>query len=88
MKRVLSNVYTLFLMTVTAASAFAQTSIRFEVSFSEPQAHYADIQMEVSGFEGGYLDVKMPVWTPGSYLVRNIRAIWRDSRPTTPKVTN
>ncbi len=70
MKRVLSNVYTLFLMTVTAASAFAQTSIRFEVSFSEPQAHYADIQMEVSGFEGGYLDVKMPVWTPGSYLVR------------------
>lgn len=70
MKRLLSNVYALFLMTVTAASTFAQTPIRFEVSFSEPQAHYADIQMEVSGFDNEYIDVKMPVWTPGSYLVR------------------
>lgn len=57
-------------MTATAASTFADTSIRFEVSFSEPQAHYADIQMEVTGFGQDYIDLKMPVWTPGSYLVR------------------
>ncbi len=57
-------------MTATAASTFADTSIRFEVSFSEPQAHYADIRMEVSGFRQEYVDLKMPVWTPGSYLVR------------------
>lgn len=70
MKRVLYNIFALFLMILSSASTFANTSIRFEVSFSEPQAHYADIKMEVSGFQQEYIDVIMPVWTPGSYLVR------------------
>ncbi|MGJ1284826.1 M61 family metallopeptidase [Sphingobacterium spiritivorum] len=48
----------------------AKTSIAFQVSFSEPQAHYADIKMSVSNFNQDYIDVKMPVWTPGSYLIR------------------
>lgn len=56
-------------MTITG-SAFAQTSINFQVSFSEPQAHYAEIQMDISGLKQEYIDIKMPVWTPGSYLVR------------------
>lgn len=57
-------------MTATSTNAFAQTSLRFDVSFSEPQAHYADIKMEIAGFQQEYIDLKMPVWTPGSYLVR------------------
>lgn len=52
------------------ALAKTPVSISFEVSFSEPQAHYAEIKMEVAGLEKDYFDVKMPVWTPGSYLVR------------------
>lgn len=52
------------------ATGKAPVSIAFEVSFSEPQAHYAEIKMEVSGLKKDYFDVKMPVWTPGSYLVR------------------
>ncbi|QQT24533.1 M61 family metallopeptidase [Sphingobacterium spiritivorum] len=48
----------------------ANSSIAFQVSFSEPQAHYADIKMSVSNFNQDYIDVKMPVWTPGSYLIR------------------
>lgn len=60
----------IFFMTVLTSSALAQSSIHFEVSFTEPQAHYADVQMQISGNNQEYLDVKMPVWAPGSYLVR------------------
>lgn len=45
-------------------------TIDFEVSFTEPQAHYADIRMNVAGIEQEHLELIMPVWTPGSYLIR------------------
>ena len=45
-------------------------NIQFKVSFSQPQAHYADVQMTISNINKDELIVKMPVWTPGSYLVR------------------
>jgi predicted metalloprotease with PDZ domain len=48
----------------------AQTKVSFEVSFKEPQAHYADVKMDLSGISKPYIDIKMPVWAPGSYLVR------------------
>lgn len=46
-------------------------SIFFELSFSEPQAHYVDVKMTINGFQDReYIDIKMPVWAPGSYLIR------------------
>ncbi|ALW87365.1 peptidase M61 [Hymenobacter sedentarius] len=35
-----------------------------------PQTHYFEVKMELGGFPADYTDVKMPVWAPGSYLVR------------------
>ena len=60
----------LALMTIVTTSAVAAPTIHFEVSFKEPQAHYAELKMEISDLRNDYIDVKMPVWTPGSYLVR------------------
>lgn len=60
----------LFMAISTQADAEAQPTLSFDVSFSEPQAHYADVQMTITGIEREYIDLKMPVWTPGSYLVR------------------
>lgn len=57
-------------MALNPTQAQAQSQIAFEVSFTEPQAHYADVQMQISGNSQAQLDVKMPVWAPGSYLVR------------------
>jgi predicted metalloprotease with PDZ domain len=58
------------LLTVTMA-AKSQVKIDFEVSFKEPQAHYAEVEMNMVGINAkDYVDLKMPVWTPGSYLVR------------------
>ena len=57
-------------MAIITTIARAQEKIAFKVSFSEPQAHYADIEMTISGIKGDQIDLKMPVWTPGSYLIR------------------
>ncbi|MEH6308873.1 PDZ domain-containing protein [Olivibacter sp. CPCC 100613] len=58
------------MITTLSAEAFALNPIRFNVSFKEPQAHYAEITMKIGDVKEEYIDVKMPVWAPGSYLVR------------------
>ena len=47
-----------------------QTRIRFQISFTEPQAHYVDVRMEISSINQDQLELIMPVWAPGSYLIR------------------
>lgn len=60
----------IFLLTLTMA-AKSQVKIDFTISFREPQAHYAEVEMNMAGIAAkNYVDIKMPVWTPGSYLVR------------------
>jgi hypothetical protein len=53
-----------------SSSVLAQNKIAYEVSFTEPQAHYAEVIMNISGVKAAHIDLKMPVWTPGSYLIR------------------
>lgn len=53
-----------------SSSILAQNKIAYEVSFTEPQAHYAEVIMNISGVKAAHIDLKMPVWTPGSYLIR------------------
>jgi len=60
----------LFFMNSTPTSAAGAVQILYTVTFPEAQAHYADIEMKISGLNQNTLDLKMPVWTPGSYLVR------------------
>ncbi|WP_432710514.1 M61 family metallopeptidase [Pedobacter sp.] len=67
MKKSLVGLVVLIALGMTAKS---QVKIGFEVSFIEPQAHYAEVQMDLSGLQKEYTDVKMPVWAPGSYLIR------------------
>ena len=59
-----------FSMTVVSTMVNAQAKVAFEISFAEPQAHYVDVLMEISGNKNKALDIKMPVWAPGSYLIR------------------
>ncbi len=58
-----------------AASVMAQAEtnapkLEYVLSVTEPHAHYFDVEMNVSGLKKDYIDLKMAVWTPGSYLVR------------------
>ncbi len=58
-----------FLMSLSAEAAGA-LQISYTVSFPEAQAHYADIEMDIKGLSQSKLNLHLPVWTPGSYLVR------------------
>ncbi|MHC5210181.1 MAG: M61 family metallopeptidase [Planctomycetota bacterium] len=44
--------------------------IRYQVDLSESRSHRVRVRMSVLDASGDALDVAMPVWTPGSYLVR------------------
>ena len=72
MKSLLLTTILLLFSLVMLKNADAQNSsnINFEISFTEPQAHYVDVQMTIENINAKSLTIKMPVWAPGSYLVR------------------
>ena len=47
-----------------------QVEIFYQVAMSQPQSHLFEVTLKVNNWHKGKLDLKMPVWTPGSYLVR------------------
>ena len=64
----LKNTILLF-FTLLITNLYSQT-VSYKLMMSRPQSHYYEVEMEVSGYKGKSFDVKMPVWAPGSYLVR------------------
>ena len=48
--------------------------IHYTVSMPRPNTHYFEVRIEIpeakSLAKNGFLRLVMPVWTPGSYLVR------------------
>ncbi len=57
-------------MSAAATPVVTPLNISYNVSFPEALAHYVNIDMNISGLSAKEIDLKMPVWTPGSYLVR------------------
>jgi predicted metalloprotease with PDZ domain len=53
-----------------ARPAAVVPTLRYTLAMPLPQSHYFEVKMELGGFSADYTDVKMPVWAPGSYLVR------------------
>ncbi len=37
---------------------------------ASPETHLFEVTLQVAGWRSPRLDLKIPVWTPGSYLVR------------------
>src|SRR5246127_4552615 len=60
----------IFFSMTTTVTAADSPQISYTVTFPEAQAHYADVEMNISGLQQDEIILKMPVWTPGSYLVR------------------
>lgn len=60
----------LFAMSISIQDTAAQLSISYDISFQEPQAHYVEVQMNIKNVKSEHIDLRMPVWAPGSYLVR------------------
>ncbi|GBD93313.1 M61 glycyl aminopeptidase [bacterium BMS3Abin05] len=47
-----------------------QVSIAYSIDMKNPDSHYFNVTMRVQNFQKKYVDFHMPVWIPGSYLVR------------------
>jgi len=47
------------------------TKIRYSVSIKDMHGHMFHVQTRVDGVNAGSVELVMPVWTPGSYLVRD-----------------
>jgi predicted metalloprotease with PDZ domain len=60
----------LIALIMSSISELKAESIKYKLSFPEAQAHYVDVEIELNGFKEKELELKLPVWTPGSYLVR------------------
>jgi predicted metalloprotease with PDZ domain len=58
------------LIPTAVAMAAIEPPVLYTVTVAEPQANMFQVRMEISGISADELDVSMPVWTPGSYLVR------------------
>ena len=52
-------------------AGYAQ-KVSYSLAMSEPHTHYFEVKVQVEGIRknSSYVDFKMPVWAPGSYLIR------------------
>ncbi len=44
--------------------------VNYKLKMTNPQSHYFEVEMILEGLTDKQIEVKMPVWAPGSYLVR------------------
>lgn len=68
----LNNLFktTLYLCLTLLFSKLAAQSLHYTIGFPEPHTHYAEVELEVDNFSQSQAEIKIPVWTPGSYLIR------------------
>ncbi|MDY6784410.1 MAG: M61 family metallopeptidase [Cyanobacteriota bacterium] len=58
-------------LTPTRDSNLPKTSVPlYRVTMSPPESHLFEVSLQVPSWTSPVLNLKMPVWTPGSYLVR------------------
>ncbi|MFM8995592.1 MAG: hypothetical protein ACKOI1_05035, partial [Bacteroidota bacterium] len=64
--------FTLISMIPNSAVAKKNASprVHYTIAITDPKSHYAEVTLRLEDVTPGSLDVYMPVWTPGSYLVR------------------
>lgn len=61
--------FLVYLCLFLTSTLFSQ--IDYIVRMSNPKSHYLEVEMQLQAIKGNSVEVKMPVWTPGSYLVRD-----------------
>lgn len=48
-----------------------QPKIQYAISMPSPYSHLFEVTLDVAGVDAAELDLALPVWTPGSYMVRD-----------------
>lgn len=78
----------LLAMSATTTVAADASPIRYQVRIANPSSHYLAVEAEVPTGGAAEVELFMPVWTPGSYLVRefarNVEDVTADAGPGKP----
>ncbi|MFD2515498.1 M61 family metallopeptidase [Pontibacter locisalis] len=80
----LSLLVVIFLCFGNIAAALA-AELRYTLSMPAPHTHYFEVEAELSGVKKKYVDFTLPVWAPGSYLVREFAKNVEDFKATDKK---
>lgn len=58
-------------------------TLQYRVAMPEPASHLFEVTLDIQNWKAATLDLKLPVWTPGSYLVREYAKHLQDFRAET-----
>ena len=47
-----------------------EVTLHYQVAMPQPESHLFEVTLAITGWRSPELNLRMPVWTPGSYLVR------------------
>ena len=61
------------------------TQVSYLVSILEPHTHIVHVRMELTGISSSEIEIAMPSWSPGSYLMREYARHVRQLRVTSPQ---
>ena len=65
----MKNISLLLFLTLLTTQLFGQ-SIHHKLTMPQPETHYFHVETTLTDFDKESIVMSMPVWTPGSYLVR------------------
>lgn len=60
----------ILLLSILVSQQLFSATINYEVSMSKPHTHYFEVNITITDYKKEYFDIQMPVWAPGSYLIR------------------
>jgi hypothetical protein len=60
----------MIMATTTTLDAQTSETVRYTVRFPDPKTHYVWVEALLPTSGAAEVELFMPVWTPGSYLVR------------------
>ena len=66
----MSNKFFLSLLLVALPFFSKALELTYHLSMPQPNSHYFSVKIDVKGNTANVQEFKLPVWTPGSYLVR------------------
>ncbi|MDB9315051.1 M61 family metallopeptidase [Spirulina sp. CS-785/01] len=62
-------------------------TLEYTVAMPHPASHLFEVTLHIKSWQRSLLNLKMPVWTPGSYLVREYAKQVQDFQATPPDQT-
>lgn len=59
-----------FIFSIIFFQSVIASTVDYEVNMTKPHTHYFEVSMNITDFKKDYIDIQMPTWAPGSYLIR------------------